>query len=140
MEIFEKHQASPYGLTVGFSIAAVLIFLIAMLHIWKYLFKKLRKWWNPPTQMEGPVMPEISVQHHGDRKVSSTCTHQLEMFLKYEDEVSGINFTHKERNCNIKGFKKSSMKQQRFSTPSPQPEVEKITFFAGYSHRHINDA
>jgi hypothetical protein len=132
----------PY--TYGVSIAAVLIFLIAIFHVWKLIFKQIKKL-NETNQLE-TVVTEIPTIRQ-DRKLSASCIHQLEMVLHYDDKVNGIQLQHtqnRSRNSRKSERKSSrrnsgvSEKFQRFS--SEKIESEKITFFAGYSHRHINDA
>lgn len=140
----------PY--TLGVSIAVVLIFLIAIFHAWKFVFKKVKKWINGAHQVEAAVI-EIPIPHQFDRKVSSACIQELEMVLKYDDETAGISLHHVQKRPVImrsysedsgvtKLKRKKSLRRMRHSIGNNKmrqvcgvPE-NKLTFFAGYSHRH----
>lgn len=65
----------PY--TVGVSIAVVLIFLIAIFHVWSFIFKKIRKRFHK-TEFE---IVEIPVTNNSGRKISAACIQQLDMVL-----------------------------------------------------------
>lgn len=140
----------PY--TVGVSIAAVLIFVIAIFHVWKFIFKKIKKWLN--LSQEDPVVIEIPVSPNEERTLSSACIQELEMVLTYEDESTAI---HKQRVPYLRSMsegsgmrkleKKRSSRRTRDSIAHQkqrlslsQQNIASMKFFAGYSHRHINDA
>lgn len=144
-------QTRPF--TVGVSIAAVLIFLIAIFHVWKFIFKKIKKWLN--SSQPEIVVPEIQVSQNEERKVSLACIQQLEMILKYEDELGSVRIkrtpylrsmsegsgTRKlERKRSVKKSRHSIVHHKHRQSFSEQNDAATITFFAGYSHRHINDA
>lgn len=145
-------QTRPY--TVGVSIAVFLIFLIALIHVWKFLVKKIKKCLNS-NQLE-TVITEVPPSHHEGRKISSSCVHQLEMVLKYDDEVAGINVFHTqsrmckrslsenlgrlERKRSVKRKRNSISNQKVRESSDQESHISRATFFAGYSHRHINDA
>lgn len=145
-------QTRPY--TVGVSIAVFLIFLIALIHVWKFLVKKIKKCLNS-NQLE-TVITEVPPSHHEGRKISSSCVHQLEMVLKYDDEVAGINVLHTqsrmckrslsenlgrlERKRSVKRKRNSISNQKVRESSDQESQISRATFFAGYSHRHINDA
>lgn len=140
--------------TVGVSIAAFLIFLIAIFHVWKYIFKKIKKWLSS-TQPEVIEVTEIPATRIEDRKLSLACIQQLEMILKYEDEVSGVGNVYKQRPSYMRSNSEGSairkferrkpLKRTRHSIAhakhrrsiSEQNDAATITFFAGYSHKHI---
>lgn len=63
VDVSKKSQ--PY--TIGFSIAVVLIFFIAVLHLWRLIFKRIKKRMNSETEF---VPVEISL-YQADRRVSS---------------------------------------------------------------------
>lgn len=149
-------HSRPY--TVGVSIAVLLIFVIAFFHLWKFAFKKIKKCLNPP-QLES-VITEIPPRDHGDRKLSTNCIQQLEMVVKYEEELPGFGTNLKSQRVNrynkramseysgtkLKERKKSikhkrnSVVQANFNDSSDQRlSAVGITFLAGYSHRHVND-
>lgn len=85
-------HSRPY--TVGFSIAAVLIFFIAIFHFWKFVLKKFKKWLNSSQPHLEPLEEEIPPSQNYERKLSSVCVKQLEMILEYEDEPSDIKVRH----------------------------------------------
>lgn len=138
----------PY--TIGVSIAAFLIFLIAIFHVGKFIFKKIKKCLNSSNQEE---VTEIPVKRNDDRKLSLACIQQLEMTLRYEDEVSGVREIYKRpfmrslsEAARTKKLERSlktrhSIANNKYRQPSftEQFDTPKITFLAGYSHRHIND-
>lgn len=152
-EFDSSTHTRPY--TVGVSIAVISICIIALFHLWKFIFKKVKKWLNP-TQLEA-VITEIPLPDHGDRKLSTVCIQQLEMIIKYDDELSKINLNPKRnRYCrsisenagrNILERKKSlkrkrtSFVQKKCSQTLVQPNSTSvgITFLAGYSHRHVDE-
>lgn len=154
MSDFDEHDPSTRPYTVGVSIAVLLIFLIALFHVWKFIFKKVKKWLNP-TQLEA-VITEIPFPDHGDRKLSTDCIEQLEMIIRYEKEFSEINRNPKrairycrslsensgkvlERKRSVKR-KRNSVTQQNIHQYFVQPSsTGGITFLAGYSHRHVNE-
>lgn len=137
----------PY--TVGVSIAVVLIFLIAIIHLWKYLLKKIKKWLNQ-NELE-VIETEISNPHVEGRKLSTSCHQQLQMILKYEDEVAGIKLCHTQKrkiNRSLsenegRSKKKQSQKCRKYSLSQQRQRkidpTEKLIFFAGCSHRHVNE-
>lgn len=138
-------QTRPY--TVGVSIAVVLIFLIAVLHVWNFIFKKIKKrFYTADLEVE-----EIPVREISGRKISSACIQQLDMVLTYDDEICEKDFTNPrclptvtvERN--IKISEKRSLRpmvshKPRQSIKNVPINSGKVVFFAGYSHHHINDA
>lgn len=134
----------PY--TVGVSIAVVLIFLIAIFHVWNFIFKKIKKRFNQ-TEIE---IVEIPVKDNSGRKISAACIQQLEMVLTCDDQVfenDEAKQTFKttvtvERNkVSEKGTRHVISTQKQGQTiKSVTVDSEKIVFFAGYSHHHINDA
>lgn len=141
--------------TVGFSIAAVLIFFILIIHISRFIFRKVKKCLNrDPVEV---IITEIPVTYNDERKLSTNCVQQLEMILKVDDEVSGINSNHRRayfrsNSENVDALKlkrKGSTRRHRYSTVHRSRRIgqslkqsngpSKITFLAGYSHRHVND-
>lgn len=140
-----SHQRRPY--TVGVSIAVVVIFIIAIFHVWRYTLKKIKKYLNS-NQVEDIIEIPSQREHEG-RKISTSCIQQLDLFLQIEDEKYGINLVHTERKSR-KSFsrdskmlaKRHSMKSGKNSTSSKVQEIcrqPKATFFAGYSHCHNSD-
>lgn len=141
----------PY--TVGVSIAVLLIFLIALFHLWRFVFKRVKRWLNP-TQLE-VVITEIALPEHGHRKLSTNCIQKLEMFINYDDDLPRNNVNSQrtkrrslsessgrkvlERKRSIKR-KKNSIVQCNCSQPITQPSTTmEVTFLAGYSHRHVDE-
>ena len=140
--------------TVGVSIAVLLIFLIAIFHLWKFVFKRVKRWLNP-TQLE-VVITEIALPEHGDRKLSTNCIQKLEMFINYDDDLprnSNLNPQRAkrrslsessgrkilERKKSIKR-KRNSIVQCNCSQSIIQPSTTMgVTFLAGYSHRHVDE-
>lgn len=114
----------PY--TVGFSIASLLIFLIALFHLWKFIFKKVKKWLNPNHKLEA-VITEVPLPDHGDRKLSTDCIQQLDMVINYEDELSEITLKPKRVFCRSLSEdmgrkaleRKKSIKRKRNSVAQP---------------------
>lgn len=140
----ETSHSRPY--TVGVSIAVVFIFLIAIFHVWRYFFKKIRKWLKS-NQPEEVIIEVPSPNNGGERKLSSTCVQQLEMILKYSDEPEGIEVVHKQKRTlslnSGSGGKipiDSRRQQKRFQSFTHAPSNNEICFLAGFSHLHkINE-
>lgn len=157
MSATEEQPNHSRQYTVGFSIAAVLIFFILIIHLGRFIFRKIRKCLNKDSVEV--IVTEIPVTQNDERKLSTHCIQQLELILKVEDEVSGIELCDSQRRAffrsnsdNIKTLKhqtKRSTQRYRHSTVHrsqrlgqsfKQPsESKKNTFLAGYSHRHVND-
>ena len=135
----------PY--TVGVSIAVVLIFLIALLHLWSFIFKKIKKRLNS-TDFE-VIETEIPVKRIDGRKISSSCIQHLDMILKYEDEVDGEKLSHNEFRTKSLVNKTRKFKSEEINSKSRSASLnqktkssqrgDKIIFFAGYSHQHNNE-
>lgn len=141
----------PY--TVGVSIAAVLIFFITLFHIWRFALKKIKKFLNI-NQLEA-VIVEIPEKNHEGRKLSSSCVQQLDMILSYSDDPSETYLVHTQKRVSRRSLSENSSRletnsarrkrnsiagQRERQSTSQQENVSKAIFFAGYSHRHINDA
>lgn len=142
-------EVRPY--TVGFSIAVLLILLIAIFHIWRIIFKHIKKIVNSSDSVQN-IPVEISVEvPNGDRRVSSAaiCIQQLQMHLEYDDEVSEIKFSHQKRpklersisesSSKLKGKQPAGRRKTLVARESKNLQLNDVKFFAGYSHRHIND-
>lgn len=142
-------HTSPY--TIGVSIAAFLIFFIVIFHVAKFIFKKIKKCLNSSHPEDAET--EITVKRYNDRKLPLACIQQLEMTLRYEDEVSGVKEIYKRQyirslsEAAVIKKPERSLKTRHSIGPnkyrpqffSEQCDTPKITFLAGYSHRHIND-
>lgn len=134
----------PY--TVGVSIAVVLIFLIAILHVWSFIFKKIKKRINK-TDFE---IVEIPVGDNSGRKIYSARIQQLDMVLTCDDEVFENDAAKQSFQTTVTvESNKNSKKGTRHVVSSQKPgqsiksvtvDSKKIVFFAGYSHHYINDA
>lgn len=134
----------PY--TVGVSIAVVLIFLIAIFHVWSFIFKKIKKRYNK-TEFE---IVEIPIKDNSGRKISAACIQQLDMVMTCDDKVfddeagkqsfrTTVNF--KQDIVSEKGTPEViSSRKSRQPNKYVRIDAQKIVFFAGYSHHHINDA
>lgn len=114
-------HSRPY--TIGFSIAAILILLIALFHLWKILFKQIKKLVNRDelgTIVEVPS-PRSS---QATRRISTRCVHKLEMVVVCDDQEG--KFLHVE-------------KRKLQQTPSIEAQNDTVNFFAGYTHKHNID-
>lgn len=147
-----SQHTRPY--TVGFTIAAVLIFFLVVVHLSRFIFRKIKKYLNgDPVEL---VITETPAVPGEERKLSTHCYQQLELILKVEDEVSSVSSTHKQKRPflrsnseNVENWKMKRNQSRRSSTVNrtrklgqslKQPnEIGKVTFFAGYSHRHVYD-
>lgn len=138
----------PY--TVGFSIAAFLIFFIVIVHLSRFIFRKVAKCLNDD-QVE-VIITETPVKQNDGRKLSTNCVQQLELILRVNDEVSGIDLRQTQRREiiarsnteHLTTQKKRSTNRNRHSTvhqnrKHKREQPYEITFLAGYSHKHIND-
>lgn len=135
----------PY--TVGVSIAVVLIFVIAILHVWNFIFKKIKKRFD----LANLEVEEIPARRDSGRKISSACIQQLEMVLTYEDKAFGKDFPKQSCSTTVTVEPNTNFSKvgSRFPKISQKPghsfkkgpiDSGKIVFFAGYSHHHIYDA
>jgi ABC-type nickel/cobalt efflux system permease component RcnA len=110
-------NSRPY--TIGFSIAVILILLIAIFHIWRILFKKIKKYMNHD---ELGTIVEVSSDFNGARRISKKCVHKLEVKLVCDDIEGGLN--HVERRTII----------------NKSEDGQVVNFLAGYSHKHIDSS
>lgn len=144
----KKHSDPARTYTVGVSIAAVLIFLIAIFHIWRFIFRKIRKCWNFPEEIDLEAFEtEIPVQ---ERKLSTFCIQQLEMVLQCDENFTRVDFKKKQvnkpscsRSVSLNVGKSRAERKKSFKRSLRRPSNrsnEPLTFFAGYSHQHVNES
>lgn len=144
------HYHQPF--TVGVSIAALLIFLIAIFHIWKLIFKKIIKhhqtrWDSCDDEVIQSVETEIPLP---ERKLSSACVQQLKIVLENKEEVLvNLNNCKKSRpaygrsisenNKTTKFPRKKSFERSLRKTSNRPIEPSSFTLFAGYIHKHVDE-
>lgn len=126
----EVQNHRPY--TVGVSIAAGLIFLITIFHIWKFVIRKLCD--SPEAVGLEAVETEIALP---ERKLSSLCIQQHEMVLHYDCEMVQVD-VDKKRILISRSL--SGKKINRSHNLKRENESCAVTFFAGYSHQYVNEA
>lgn len=150
VKVDSSAQTRPY--TVGVSFAFLLIFLIAMFHVWRYIFKEIKKCVREPE-----IVPmEIPISNR-DRRISSPLSVQQTGLKCEDDKFLRIKLSHKQRrqklirsssdnSRQLKTIKKNSSKRHRRSTRkqsfASRSQVEKengLKFLAGYSHLSFDE-
>lgn len=152
--------------TVGVSIVVIVIAIVGFIHLWRYLFKKLlqyiahRNQFYMTTNLES-VMTTPPPAIDDGRKLTSTSVHQFEKILKTKDfpdkrnihrpslqcipeECDSIELQRSRTICvktpkNSTKFGDKKFRHSAYAARSSAAD-DKVTFLAGFSHRHINDA
>lgn len=112
----DSDNSRPY--TIGFSIAVILILLIAIFHLWRILFKQIKKCVN---RDELGTIVEVSSDFNGTRRISKKCIHKLEVKLVCDDIEGGLKHVEKRTIIN-----------------NNSEDGQTLNFLAGYSHQHID--
>lgn len=114
-------HSRPY--TIGFSIAAILILLIALFHLWRFVFKQIKKFVN---RNDLGTIIEVPSTHNATRRISKRCVQKLEMVVVTDDMEEKFHCIEKR-------------KLPQNQNPSIEENIEIANFFAGYSHKHIDE-
>lgn len=119
MSVSSDHSR-PY--TIGFSIAAILILLIALFHLTRIVFQQIKKCVN---RNELGTIVEVPAPRRATRRISTRCVHKLEMVVVCDDEKGKMQHVIE--------------KKKLMLTPSIEEQNEAVNFFAGYTHKHTTE-
>jgi hypothetical protein len=128
-----ESYSRPY--TIGVIIAVILIGIIGFLHLWRKIFKFIKK------RNESEVVPhEIEIMT-GERRVSSASCIQIQQksSVKHKQtfkKKSQKNFVNPKK-FNPNATAAAYDRKLSFDHLTQNENVK--TFFAGFSHRHSND-
>lgn len=140
-------SSSSLSYTVGFSIAIAAILVFAIFHIFRIIFHEIVKWIAKSSEVR-----EVRIQRQGrivrGRKLSAVTMKRLQETIEKDTSLSEFNRVefHMENDKKCGSGRKSrkekihhTKKINRSIVENPRAK-EELTFFAGYSHKHFNDA
>lgn len=139
--------------TFGAAIAVIIIFFVAIYHVWRFILKKIKQINLSASQLETVVAEIPPIQVEG-RKLSSAYIQKLEIFVQYEKNNAGVKisqtknraFLRSQSECGTKLERKFSVRRKRNSIAhhkirqftDQSNSTKKPSFFAGYSHQYAD--